>query len=322
MFRKPKRSAKKAGLRRKPQQDDDDEEKTVGIHHPNATTGDEDDDDEDDRETSIELQEARKRAKLMDTSHNPSFKRQQQQIIKVDSDKKDEQDSKKKLLLHQYEEASTKPSQKDLATATNEYHPTDMGKPDPKRNKFLAGPIRAPTNIRTTCRFDYQPDICKDYKDTGFCGFGDTCIYLHDRGDTMSGWQLEQKWEQEKEQKKRQQERQMEAFMNGKDPTAKGGNENDNDNDINNGVETDDGLPFACYLCRKAFEDPVVTPCGHYFCQQCLHPHNQGNNNQCPICQRDTHGVMNQPTKLLAKKRKLLGRSATWQEFMDSRKNG
>lgn len=34
------------------------------------------------------------------------------------------------------------------------------------------GPIRAPSNIRSTVRWDYQPDICKDYKETGFCGFG------------------------------------------------------------------------------------------------------------------------------------------------------
>lgn len=34
------------------------------------------------------------------------------------------------------------------------------------------GPMRAPSNIRTTVRWDYQPDICKDYKETGFCGFG------------------------------------------------------------------------------------------------------------------------------------------------------
>ena len=26
------------------------------------------------------------------------------------------------------------------------------------------GPIRAPQNIRATVRWDYQPDICKDYK--------------------------------------------------------------------------------------------------------------------------------------------------------------
>jgi RING finger protein 113A len=30
------------------------------------------------------------------------------------------------------------------------------------------GPIRAPAFIRTTSRFDYQPNICKDYKETGF----------------------------------------------------------------------------------------------------------------------------------------------------------
>ena len=34
------------------------------------------------------------------------------------------------------------------------------------------GPIRAPANLRATVRWDYQPDICKDYKETGFCGFG------------------------------------------------------------------------------------------------------------------------------------------------------
>ena len=34
------------------------------------------------------------------------------------------------------------------------------------------GPMRASGNIRSTVRWDYQPDICKDYKETGFCGFG------------------------------------------------------------------------------------------------------------------------------------------------------
>lgn len=51
------------------------------------------------------------------------------------------------------------------------------------------GPIRAPSNLRATVRWDYQPDICKDYKETGFCGFGgapyfnyspNNCILLFD----------------------------------------------------------------------------------------------------------------------------------------------
>ena len=37
---------------------------------------------------------------------------------------------------------------------------------------YRQGPIRAPAHIRATVRWDYQPDICKDYKETGFCGFG------------------------------------------------------------------------------------------------------------------------------------------------------
>lgn len=34
------------------------------------------------------------------------------------------------------------------------------------------GPQRAPAHLRATVRWDYQPDICKDYKETGYCGFG------------------------------------------------------------------------------------------------------------------------------------------------------
>ncbi|KAI9455476.1 hypothetical protein BJY52DRAFT_1204997 [Lactarius psammicola] len=45
------------------------------------------------------------------------------------------------------------------------------------------GPQRSNNStIRTVTVVDYQPDVCKDYKETGFCGFGDTCKFLHDRG--------------------------------------------------------------------------------------------------------------------------------------------
>ena len=68
-------------------------------------------------------------------------------------------------------------------------------------------------------RFDYQPNVCKDYKETGYCGYGglsqcllfrlcwltfplDSCIYLHDRGDYKTGWQLEKEWELHLKEKK------------------------------------------------------------------------------------------------------------------------
>ena len=40
-----------------------------------------------------------------------------------------------------------------------------------KKMTGAQGPVRAPTFIRSTTFFDYKPDICKDYKDTGFCGY-------------------------------------------------------------------------------------------------------------------------------------------------------
>ncbi|VEU36786.1 unnamed protein product [Pseudo-nitzschia multistriata] len=324
MFRKPKRSAKKAGLRARKK----------------TTTSD----DEEDKETTQEVQEALKRAKNEHNGGNGGGKfRKSSGTVDDDDDgvqdgakgSSNSNNSKPNTVMHRFEaDTKTGNQQKDLATATAQHHPKAMesisksaSQKDPKRNKFLAGPIRAPTNIRTTCRFDYQPDICKDYKDTGFCGFGDTCIYLHDRGDTMSGWQLEQAWEEKQKTKKREQEEQMERFMNKVDAMDNNnkseGNESGSSNPI--GTATDDGIPFACFLSRKAFEDPIVTICGHYFSQGCLQDHFQqqqtgGEGGQrCPICGRDTHGVMNQPTKLIAKKRKLLGRKATWQQFMDAR---
>lgn len=48
---------------------------------------------------------------------------------------------------------------------------------------------------------DYQPDVCKDYKETGYCGWGDSCKFMHDRGDYKAGWQIDRDWEEE--QKKR-----------------------------------------------------------------------------------------------------------------------
>ncbi|EGR29624.1 hypothetical protein IMG5_151710, partial [Ichthyophthirius multifiliis] len=67
------------------------------------------------------------------------------------------------------------------------------------------GPIKASSNnVRVTCRFDYNPSLCKDYHDTGYCVFGDSCLYLHDRGDYKSGWEQEQDWENQKKKKEKQ----------------------------------------------------------------------------------------------------------------------
>lgn len=38
--------------------------------------------------------------------------------------------------------------------------------PDAPTKQF--GPIKAPTNVRTVTTMDFAPDVCKDYKQTGF----------------------------------------------------------------------------------------------------------------------------------------------------------
>ncbi len=53
------------------------------------------------------------------------------------------------------------------------------------------GPLRGNAYVRVSARFDYQPDVCKDYKETGYCSYGDACKFMHDRGDYKSGWELD-----------------------------------------------------------------------------------------------------------------------------------
>lgn len=298
--------------------------KVSGLRKKRTTA--EEDNDEEDKEASRELRENLKRAKQ---EHGGGGK--VPSGATTGKDDVSDQQKEKGSLMHTFVDSGKTISQKELATATTQHHPKSMEEisksqslKDPKRNKFLAGPIRAPTNIRTTCRFDYQPDICKDYKDTGFCGFGDTCIYLHDRGDTMNGWQLDKAWDDKLKSKKKRMEEELDRLLDNGGVDNKGANEAGGE-----ALNDDDGLPFACFLSRKAFEDPIVTICSHYFSQGSLQEHFQrqsegegggaSKDQSCPICNRNTHGVMNQPTKLIAKKRKLLGRKATWQEYMDSR---
>ncbi|CAE6510638.1 unnamed protein product [Rhizoctonia solani] len=104
------------------------------------------------------------------------------------------------------------------------------------------GPQRGSNTIKTVTLVDYQPDVCKDYKETGYCGFGDTCKFLHDRGTYMQGWQLDKMYENTQNQP--------------------GGGGDDSDS-------SDEDIPFACYICKKEYTDPVVTRCGHYFCSAC-----------------------------------------------------
>ncbi len=60
-----------------------------------------------------------------------------------------------------------------------------------------------------------------------------------------------------------------------------------------------DEMPRACYICREQFTDPVVTKCGHFFCEACAFKHHK-KSKKCAVCNEPTGGVFNIATKLIA----------------------
>ena len=86
------------------------------------------------------------------------------------------------------------------------YRLTDAELENPTETyKWKHGPTRAKDNAaKSTCRFDYDPSLCKDFHDCGYCVFGNSCIYVHDRSNYKTGWEMEKDYERaEKERWRR-----------------------------------------------------------------------------------------------------------------------
>uniref|UniRef100_A0A914GYK6 Uncharacterized protein n=1 Tax=Globodera rostochiensis TaxID=31243 RepID=A0A914GYK6_GLORO len=142
------------------------------------------------------------------------------------------------------------------------------------------GPIRAQQYMRASVRWDYAPDICKDYKETGFCTFGDSCKFMHDRSDYKHGWEIERDWEAGKLK-----ETKADEFLISSDEGE--------DEEV-------DKLPHSCYICREQFRKPVATKCKHYFCEECALAQYQ-RSKKCAVCGEKTEGVFNVAREILAK---------------------
>ena len=102
--------------------------------------------------------------------------------------------------------------------------------------------------------------------------------FLHDRGDYLHGWQLDN------------------IYLSNR-PLA-------NAADVESSDE-EDKLPFACLICRKPFVDPIVTRCGHYFCSACAIAR-FAKTPKCFACGAPTGGLFNRADKVLAKRDKAL----------------
>ena len=64
----------------------------------------------------------------------------------------------------------------------------------------------------------------------------------------------------------------------------------------------DDQLPFACAICRGPFTAPIVTRCGHYFCEECALKRAR-KTAKCFVCSENTNGIFNAAPKIEAKMR-------------------
>lgn len=198
-----------------------------------------------------------------------------------DGDKTDQADSRRKGA----DTESTDSTYKGISNYQN------FIQKNPNAPTKQVGPIKAPTNIRTITVTDFAPDVCKDYKQTGFCGFGDSCKFLHAREDYKQGWQLDRDWETVTKGKK----------IGGQVVShRKGDAEESEDEDA-----ILEGIPFACTICKEAYKNPIITQCGHYFCEKCaLQKYRK--TPSCAICGAGTGGVFNDAKnlkKLLEKKR-------------------
>jgi RING finger protein 113A len=166
-------------------------------------------------------------------------------------------------------------------------------KPDAPDRKF--GPVKAATNIRTITVTDFAPDVCRDYKVTGFCGFGDNCKFLHAREDYKQGWQLDREWESVTKGKKNL----------GGTLVASADRKNTAEEDDDGDDDALSNIPFACIICRESYKQPIQTRCGHYFCESCALKRYR-KDPTCAACGAATNGIFNGASrlkKLLERKR-------------------
>ncbi|KIW20672.1 hypothetical protein PV08_01249 [Exophiala spinifera] len=156
---------------------------------------------------------------------------------------------------------------------------------NPDRLGKQVGPLKQSSNVRTITVTDFAPDVCKDYKQTGFCGFGDSCKFLHAREDYKQGWQLDRDWEIDTKGKK----------LTGKTVASANRGQNTQDDDDDEALL--ESIPFACIICKKPYTNPIITKCGHYFCEACALKRYR-KDPSCAACGTGTGGVFNVAKKL------------------------
>lgn len=144
------------------------------------------------------------------------------------------------------------------------------------QNDKKLGPIKLTNNIRGVNQIDYAMGICTDFKRTGYCGYGDNCIFLHDRSEIKSSWEID------REIKK--------AKLKELEMLKKGININTTElfTDKNKLKEE-----ITCPICKKELKSPVSTICNHLYCEECINDYYKNKSKACLICNKHLKGVFN-----------------------------
>lgn len=167
--------------------------------------------------------------------------------------------TKKQKTDTRRDEIDSKESSKDTSEESGEETQSEG-------QRAPSGPDKPqPKNVRATTVTDFQPDICKDFWQTGYCGYGDTCKFLHVRDELRQRKPIEKEWEQVKT-----------TDSNSVTATA---------------VQQDQPVPHKCLICRRDYSHPVRTECDHYFCQSCFLARCKKKSTSCMLCGKDTGGV-------------------------------
>lgn len=148
--------------------------------------------------------------------------------------------------------------------------------PEMDEKPKVAGPKGAPRNVRVTTLTDFQPDVCKDFLQTGYCGYGDTCKFLHIRDELRAKRPVEKEWE-----------------TVGQGNGALGGSLAGSLVGSLAAKPQGPGSPepFRCPICKDDYKSPVRTACGHKFCRACFMGRFRAKKRRCFVCKKDTGGV-------------------------------
>ena len=171
-------------------------------------------------------------------------------------------------------------------------------KPKIIQEKGIEEKMKVPFFFKVNSLFDYAPGICKDFKETGYCGFGETCIFVHDRGDYKLGWELERDWQKmQKIKQKKKLEKMKKKIENGENvnlSSISSSSSCNSDCESNN-----EKISSICKICNKEMENPVSVNCGHIFCEKCIIGQFKDNRKKCIICNQILNGIFNNANKII-----------------------